>query len=370
MKILVADDDKTTRIYVTGALRKLGYSDLIECSDGRSALEHLTSQEPPQIAFLDWMMPEMTGPEICRSIKRNLKVDAIYLMLLTSRDSKEDILEGLRAGANDYLTKPVNYAELISRFDIGVQISKLRAQLKNQEMQLLQSAKMASLGTMTAGIAHEINNPLAIISGSVDQLLRLLGETDHDTNKLIEKSKRIKDTVFRISKIISGLHSFAGNSNAEQSAAVDFNEIIDDAHSFCETKFRSSQIAFRRHIDAQTSAVHCKKIQISQVLLNLLNNAYLAIRESTGAKWIEVTLNEFKDEFKVAVTDSGPGIPPEVRAHLMEPFFTTRGIGQGSGLGLSISRTIVEAHGGRLFLDENCPNTRFVFTLPKPVSAP
>lgn len=230
---------------------------------------------------------------------------------------------------------------------------------------LVQSSKMAALGEMASGVAHEINNPLAIIRGTASLMRESLQNgAAPDVEKLLKSISRIEDTAKRIAKIITGLRSFSRNSVQDPMEPVLITQILEDSFALCSEKFKTQSIDLRSKVSGfENCKVRCRASQLSQVLVNLLNNAHDAIA-SLPEKWIEVSLSRKGHRLVLRVTDSGAGIPPEVLARLMQPFFTTKEVGRGTGLGLSISKGIVEDHQGTLTLDTSSPNTCFVIDLP------
>jgi PAS domain S-box-containing protein len=240
------------------------------------------------------------------------------------------------------------------RFDI--------TERKNMERQLSESTKLASLGEMSAGVAHEINNPLAIVDGKVSQILRVLGDDSPNLEQVRGSLQIIKKSVARISKIVKGLKRFSRDAKEDPLEVCDLSEIVSDTLSLCGERFKVHGVELRVTPDIDTK-VRCRPTQISQVLLNLLNNAFDAVRD-LSEKWVDLSIVVAGQKVQVRVTDSGAGIDPEVAAKMMEPFFTTKKVGQGTGLGLSISKGIIEGHQGRLFCEPSSKNTRMVIELP------
>ncbi len=236
-------------------------------------------------------------------------------------------------------------------------------ELKRAQMQLMQSSKMASLGEMASGIAHEINNPLSIIQVKVGQISDSVNSGETDAAKLIQKFNSIDRNVKRITKIIKGLRSFSRNGDHDAFVPTRLQTIFDDLLELCRERFKISNIDLRLPEKIKGN-IECRPIQISQVLLNLLNNSYDAIQGVPNA-WVEVKIEELESMFKLYVTDSGNGIPPEVALKMMQPFYTTKKVGHGVGLGLSIAKGIVEDHMGQLYLNMDSPNTEFIIELPK-----
>lgn len=232
------------------------------------------------------------------------------------------------------------------------------AMLERERLRAIEASKMASLGEMAGGIAHEINNPLAIIVGNASHI-RKREDTPADVR---HKADRIEHTAQRIAKIIRGLRAFARNADQDPLQPVHLAGVIEDTLALCSERFRNHGVQLDVHgkIDA---IVNCRPSQISQVLLNVLNNAHDAVQGQTSP-WVSLHLETTVSTISIAVTDSGRGIPANIADRIMEPFFTTKEVGKGTGLGLSIAKGLVEDHGGRLLLDRGASNTRFVIELP------
>ncbi len=230
------------------------------------------------------------------------------------------------------------------------------------QSQLVQSAKMASLGEMAGGIAHEVNNPLTIIMGKEARIERMLRSQTPDLEIVFKDLNSIRETSDRIVKIVKGLKWFSRDASLDSFVLVDSKQLIVDVLDLCREKFMKSGIEIKV-ASLSNLDIECRKVEISQVLLNLLNNSYDAI-EKLDQKWIEVSVAASANSVQFNITDSGQGIPPEVSEKMMEPFFTTKPVGKGIGLGLSVSQGIALSHHGRLFLDQNSSHTCMVLELP------
>lgn len=242
---------------------------------------------------------------------------------------------------------------------IALDISGQRA----AEAKLAASAKLASLGEMASGIAHEINNPLAIILTSGTQLRHATQRDSLTPDVAFKIATRIETTAIRIGKIIKGLRAFAREVGGTPMERVSLRQIVEETLEFCRERFRSHEIDLEVAPIPEELSLHCRSVEISQVLLNLLNNAFDAVLGSTG-KWVKLEASATGSEVRILVTDGGPGIPPALREKIFQPFFTTKEVGRGTGLGLSLSKGICESHGGSLALDDSVEATRFVVTLP------
>lgn len=233
---------------------------------------------------------------------------------------------------------------------------------KKMLSKLLQSAKMSSLGEMAGGIAHEVNNPLAIIYGKAAQITKRIKSGILDADWLENELGKIGHTVERIAKTIRSLRSFSRDVEGDPMELADIQGIISETIELCKERFKAKSIDLI--IDCPLDAkIECRPVQLSQILLNLLNNSYDAI-EKEAEKWIKINI-EFKlKSVLIVITDSGHGIPSGIAEKMMQPFYTTKGTGKGTGLGLSLSKGLAEDHGGTLTYNRDSKNTQFVLELP------
>lgn len=257
-------------------------------------------------------------------------------------------------GANDVLMVVQDVSERV----------RAEKTIMEQQIRAASASKMAALGEMAAGIAHEINNPLAIISGHVQQLKDMVENEDFEKTAMVEIADKVDQTAHRISKIIRSLRFFARDGQEDPFEEASVREIVNDTLEFCRQRFLSHSIDLRVQEIPEHLTIECRAVQIGQVLLNLLNNAHDAI-EALPERWIELSVETTSTHVKIAVVDSGAGIASSIRARILEPFFTTKEVGKGTGLGLSISKGIVESHHGSLYFDPNSSHTRFVLEIPK-----
>lgn len=232
------------------------------------------------------------------------------------------------------------------------------SELVEAQARLVAAAKMASLGQMAAGVAHEINNPLAILRGKAELMLRRLSKGNLEPENLTADLQIMIKTTERISKIVLGLRSFSRGSVADDLEVVPFQRILEETLSLCAEKIKFQGIELK--IDVPEGVlIRCRGSELSQILLNLLSNAQFASAQSPQ-KWIQLKGSLRGANLEIKVIDSGLGLSKEVQSRLMEPFFTTKAVGEGTGLGLSISKGLAESNGGRLYYDPNSPHTCFV----------
>lgn len=233
----------------------------------------------------------------------------------------------------------------------------LERELEIERANFIQSAKLASLGEMAAGLAHEINNPLAIVSGNLQILAKVRG----DQLKFEDKINRSMRATERISKIVLGLRKFSRTSDRSKRSLIDIKSLINEAKDMIEIKAKDHSVKIE--IEGQDIKVFCAEIELGQVFINLFSNAVDAVKLLSD-RWIKVSVNRVESYAEIRVCDSGHGIKAEVIDKIFNPFFTTKEIGSGTGLGLSISKGIIEDHQGFLSIDQGSLNTCFVVKLP------
>ena len=380
MKILVAEDDHISRMFLQKMLVAMGH-DVVCCEDGREAWETFTKQKFKMV-ITDWMMPRMDGLALCRQIRQKKSEDYVYIIILTAKDQKTDAIKGLDAGADDYITKPLDPAELGARIQVGQRIFELEDARKNANLQILQSEKMASVGQLAAGVAHEINNPTGFVSSNLKSLLNYIGDIDKlfvqyrdfirvvgeneqispaaseriktitdlearleidfvldDIKDLIEESREGTE---RIKKIVQDLKDFA-HPGDDKIKAVDINKGIRTTLNVVWNELKYKAVVEKELADIPLVSGYPQ--QLNQVFMNILVNAAQAIEEKGTIK-IATRLVEGKAE--IAFSDTGRGIDPEHMPKLFDPFFTTKEIGKGTGLGLHVAYNIIQKHNGTI----------------------
>jgi len=250
---------------------------------------------------------------------------------------------------------------LISFVDLTEQIKALDL-ISDQQKSLQETSKMSSLGVMAACIAHEINNPLSVLKIHAEMIKLNVTAKIIDPEFLIDSAKKIDDTITRIGKIISGVKMHSRDTSGDPPQSCNIKDIIEDTLEFSHYKIlkENINIIIKEELNQE---ITCIPAQISQVLVNLIKNSIDAVRE-LSEKWIEIEVDKNDKSVVLKLTDSGSGIPLEVQAKIFDPFYTTKKAGQGTGLGLAISKGIIDKHKGRLYIDNECPNTRFVMELP------
>lgn len=242
---------------------------------------------------------------------------------------------------------------------------KIEREKEELYQKLIQSSKMIALGQMAGGIAHEINNPLSVVSMNARFAQDLIDDYNMDRNKLQSFISNIQVHSNRIEKIVTGLQFFSQERPHEPYTTYSLSTIIEDTLSFCQAKISAKKITFIQSKLPSDLTLNCNPVQISQVLLNLLNNSIDAV-EGLDEKWISLVIKNNLASIDILVIDSGKGIPEELADKIMQPFVSGKPTGKGTGLGLSISKGIISQHGGELLIEREAKNTTFIITLPKP----
>lgn len=229
---------------------------------------------------------------------------------------------------------------------------------------LLANAKMAAIGEMSGGIAHEINNPLTVIHARAFQLSQMVESNKIEPEKIKQAAESIGKTVDKISKMVNSLRSFAREGRKDPFELAPVRQVIEETLEFCRARFYNHGIAIQVTLPSEDLEIECRLIQIEQVLLNLLNNSFDAIR-NLNERWVHIVVQEFENDIEFQVIDSGSGISKDVAENMLVPFFTTKELGKGTGLGLSISNQIIQSHQGTLSLKTDAVNTTMVIRIPK-----
>ncbi|MFA7383038.1 MAG: ATP-binding protein [Desulfurivibrionaceae bacterium] len=418
-KIFIVDDDQCSRQFLNDILAGKGYA--TRClADGKLAIQ-AALDEPPDLILLDVMMPDMDGFEVCRRLKENQATRFVPVVMVTCLNEKAMRLKGIAAGADDFISKPIDTTEILLRtrnlllvkqyYDFlkehatileeqvrqrTEELEEAIAVLKATQQQMVQQEKMAMVGQLTAGLAHEINNPVGFISsniGSLDnyceklltfveaqQEALLSGQPDQRQVELILEQRRqlkidyimkdlpemileTRDGVERIKSIVRDLKCFSRADDSEHKLA-DVNQCLESTLNIVKNELKYKAKIRREY--GELPKILCYPQQLGQVFMNLLVNAAHAI-DIQG----EITVRSWNAEGQifVAISDTGCGIPEKQRAHIFEPFFTTKESGKGTGLGLSISKEIVRKHGGEIEVESE-PGKGSTFTVAIPLEQP
>lgn len=396
--ILVVDDIPDNIRLLSTILIEQGYG-VRKAINGPMALTAARTVLPDLI-LLDINMPGMDGYEVCQQLKNDAHTSSVPIIFLSALNEASDKVKAFQAGGADYISKPFQVEEVVARIQHQLTIQHLNTELQTQNIQLqktldelrttqaklIQEEKMAGLGQIVAGIAHEFNNPMSFISGNlapacqyVQELLNLvkLYQTEYpepppsihqairdiDLEFLLADLKKLMNSmqrgVDRIRTLVLALRIF---SHLDESSikSINIHEGIDSTLVLVQNRLEADrnrpEITLIKNY-GDLPLITCYARQLNQVFFNLLNNAIDALdlahqhglfKSQTPTIWIST---EFTDEqtIRISIKDNGIGIGDEVRSHLFEPFFTTKPVGKGAGLGLSTSyHIVVHQHKGQL----------------------
>lgn len=368
IRLLIVDDETVFRNNLAKLLHRRGIP-CQQAADGRSCLD-VFENHPPDVLVLDVKLPGLGGIEVLQRIRK--KGYATEVILLTGEATTQGGVEGIKAGAFDYLAKPIEIEHLITKVTQAYdKIQRLSAQKKEAdfrkkvEKRMMAAERLAALGTLAAGVAHEINNPLAIINEAAGWIGMLLKKDElsrvpyrRDFENALEK---IDKSIERAKMITHQLLGMVKNHD-ETHTRVDVTELVEEAIQLVTRFAKKKRIAIALFAGSGRIEIISDPNQLRQVLINLLSNA---IDAEPPSGTIRVSLEQKKNEVTIAVQDNGHGIPKEQAGKVFDPFFTTKAPGQGTGLGLFVSRRIVERLCGQIeFKSQIGRGTTFYVSLP------
>lgn len=376
-RVLLADDDPVTLRILEKFFVTRGYTPVL-CKSGTEALLELRKEVRPHLVLLDWNMPEVSGLEVCKQIRESNEF--YYVIMITGRSEMSEINQAFENGVDDFLIKPFDKSVLQSRLLAAERIMKHELKLKTEQRywqmhagqmqalaeqrakQLVHADRMATIGVMSAGVAHEINNPTSFISGNAQTLAKFWQLLTPYVQELSERPSAdqqklqfiLKETpellagiargVERISGIVNGLKSYAHSGQQEEFKDYDLKQLLESA-----LKMTASVTKAKADVHLECSGelgeVKADRIQLEQVLINLIVNASDAV-EHSGKGLIKVHAQRSGETVILEISDNGPGIPVDALQKIWMPFYTTKEVGKGTGLGLHICKSIIERHGG------------------------
>lgn len=296
---------------------------------------------------------------------KSLETGKEYRDVIMGVYNKDEKIRWININASPvYLNGEKRPSFVVTSFNDISGMLKAERERKFLEAKLTESARLTSLGEMASGIAHEINNPLAIIKGKVHNIKTKFEKDVHfDKTDIIDHLNVVSFTVDRIAKIIKGLRAFSRNADNDPFEKVIFSYVVNDAFDLSREKVKKLGIEFKVEVN-ENLLVECRPVQIGQVIVNLINNSIAAVSELKN-KWISIVVSENNGLVRILFRDSGMGISEKVASKMMDPFFTTKEVGKGTGLGLSISRGIIEQHKGTIQYLPSEANTCFEILIPK-----
>jgi DNA-binding NarL/FixJ family response regulator len=366
MKILVAEDEPVSQAVLVDALTEWGY-DVIISDNGARALAELQREDAPRLAVLDWMMPEMSGPDVCRELRTAGRNAYTYVIILTAKDDKAAMLQSFEVGADDYLSKPFDPLELRARLSSGRRIVTLESELLSSLDQLRENERLHT--EFIAALTHDLRTPLVAEQRALEfindntgelgsRVALLLQSITHNNSELLELVNNLLDRFY------------SDEMKIELSKErIHLGDLVSDCFVALDPLAQQKSITLTNRISPAHDALDLDPHCIKRVMMNLLGNA---LKECPPQSRIDVESNERGNFLEIRVKDNGPGIQPELLPHLFERYYShSRKAAFGNGLGLNICKTIIELHGGRIQA-HSVPGQGacFSFTLPKVPSKP
>lgn len=336
--ILVVDDERDFVELIKSRLESYSYT-VTGAYDGEEAITK-AEEIKPDLVLLDIMLPKMDGLGVLKALMEHNP--ELYVVMLTAHASLNSAVEALRYGAHDYLIKPLEEGRLETVVKRCLEKVRLQRELKEAQDRLLShSQKLAAIGQLAAGIVHEIANPLIGIRGTTQLLLRKGIKEPEVEGKI----KIIEKETSRCQEILKRLLGFTRLPEAKV-VLVNVNDIINDALLLLEPQASLKKVKFKKELDPNISSILAIPDQLKQVFLNLTLNAFQAMTD--GGNFTIATSTESGNFILIKFIDTGCGIPEENMKHLFAPFFTTKKVEEGTGLGLAVSYGIIQKHNGSI----------------------
>lgn len=379
--VLVIDDEPMQRRLARSAIESCGMQ-AEEAADGESGLQAFRRVQHDMV-LLDVMMPGLDGFETCSRLREVAERATTPILMMTGLNDNASIEKAYASGATDFITKPVSQPLLAHRLRYMLRTARVRVALARSEArfeetrnQLLQSEKMASIGQLAAGVAHEINNPIGYVNsnlGSLEGYLKQLLQVIHvyqkaeraigdpavlshilatkkdaelefvmgDVFALLSESRQ---GISRVGKIVQDLKDFSHVGSPDEWSLADVHEGLESTINIVNNEIKYKAELMKDY--GVLPQIECLPSQLNQVFMNMLVNAAHAI-EARGTISIRTTLRDER-EVCIEISDTGRGISPEHVTRIFDPFFTTKPVGKGTGLGLALSYGIVQKHEGRI----------------------
>ncbi len=390
--LLVEDNPYSVKLVLT-VLEKGGYLVRV-AEDGESALTHIRD-DPPELVLLDIHMPGIDGYQVCAELKSDSRLADIPVIFLSGLEETHDKVKGFSAGGADYVVKPFQPEELLARVAVHLELFRSRRRIRKDaetlrrnleelaetSRRLTETEKSLALATLTAGLAHELNNPVnylmvgaEALDRDVEELLALSRPPeDSEGSSGSDKRRRWEELVHEIPELLGGIRLGAERSARvikrlkllqqgipTEQREVKLNEVIEQALALA-----IEHAGTPNHLEQEITAdetVLGDRDQLVQMLMHVVVNAIEAARFSTGSE-VRVTTVRWEESSPdsdyhgpgvcISVHDSGPGITPELRRRLFDPFVTTKSVGEGAGLGLPLALRIAREHQGTIEVSES-----------------
>lgn len=428
MKILVVDDDKFNLTIANDLMKKSHIECEVTLCNDPTEVQKLMEEKNFDIVFLDIVMPKMDGIQVLKQIRANPQYNNVQVLMLTSLTDNKSFEKCFENGADDYVNKPIKEVEFFARFKAAVktrnnalmlkemfdrikkqnkELKELNKTLKDTQFHVIQKEKLAAIGELAAGVAHEINNPLGYLGSNLETLSKFVSRVQtmikeykefikniesneivieqhsiseglckiNDTekklrinfviNELDEIIKDSRDGVNRVSKIVQSLQNFAKTGFEDEVAINDLNMIINEALLLLNNDLKDVATIEKKY--GLIPQILCNRSQIGQVILSLITNSLQAIKSQNRLDGqISIETSQEGDMVCCSICDDGPGIEEDIINKIFNPFFTTKEIGSATGVGLSISHDIIVKRYNGEFNVESIPNKKTIFKFKLP----
>lgn len=421
MKILLVDDNKLILTILKEYLEEIpGISSIFICNDPKK-VKAIIDDNDIDILLLDIIMPEISGLDLLKMLRDDEQYDDMPIIMLTALDDTESYIKCFELGAFDYISKPINAVEFNARLKVAMEakdnsnhlkslvtitqkqneeLKSMNEELKAAKFQLVQNEKMAAIGQLAAGIAHEINNPMGYVNSNYEilhryfqrisdflsylkvRMVQVKKENSEDTEFIGHLQEKLKDNkidlilnelesilndsehgIQRVTEIVQSLRIFTRSAKDEEKAFYPLTDLINQVVLISRNEFKYHA---RVSIDVPSDIMlYCNRIQLGQVLVNILVNASQAIKSENRKTMglIKISARKEHKKIQLQIYNDGPNISEDSLNRIFDPFYTTKEVGQGTGLGLSITYDIiVNKHSGSIEA-ANDPTKGVIFTI-------
>jgi signal transduction histidine kinase len=371
LRVLIVEDSVDDAELVGRELQRGGFAVVAERVETRGTMAAALDSERWDLVISDFALPDFDALQALALVQER-KLDVPFI-IVSGAIGEETAVEAMRAGVHDYFLKG-RLARLLPAVERELRDAAVRAERTHMQQQLVLADRMASLGLLAAGVAHEINNPLAVLMGHLELVQRALSRTCNDPHRdcaaprVEEPLRAAREAAVRVRQIVSDLKLFSRSDEVDR-GPVDIVPVLESA-----VRMARNEIRHRARLISEVRPVPlvlANQFRLGQVFLNLLVNAAQAIPEGHSDR-NEIRLKTWStdDSVLVEVSDTGAGIPRENLTRIFEPFFTTKSLETGTGLGLSICHRIVAEHGGEITVESRSGRgTTFRVSLPVPHAA-
>ena len=371
-EVLVVDDNADMLEYVCRLLATR--YEVEAASDGQAALDAARTRRPDLI-LTDVMMPRLDGFGLLQAIRSDGALRDVPVVLLSARAGEEAKVEGLEAGADDYLLKPFSSRELIARVEANLKLARLRRETGEAEqryhevqMELAHANRVATIGQLTGSIAHEVRQPITATAANARAALRWISARPPELEEARQALNRIVRDSGRADAVIDRIRALVKREPQRWDRLI-INEVILEVVALTRSEAVKNGVSVQTELADALALIQGDRVQLQQVVLNLIINAVEAMSGSSeGARELRITTGEAgPDGVLVAVRDAGPGLAPDSVERVFDAFYTTKP--GGLGLGLAICQSIIKAHGGKLWASADAPRGAiFQFTIPASAS--